>query len=515
MKKDKFLVIFLIFQFFSFCPIGWSEDVAQTTSNVQSNIVNQAGDASSSTQGSEATTQEKIFDSLAQVKQWSTVDEKEISDFLGLIKDETQVEAIELLRERQRKAKDYETPELFIKEGALLDGALKKDPENPVLIYAVGNLFMIGEQYEIALATFLQLSEKFPGFPYLNRSIGRCYMGMGDKLKAIAFYEEATKDINSYGPNEAWKVYNNLGILYNDIKDYKKSVENYLKAMELNPDEPFIYQNIGLVYQDLNELDKAIENGLKAINIRSYPAAHYSLGQAYRKNKDYEKSIAQYKKAVELAPNFIDAWHGLAMCYYDANDLSEAEETYLKILSLDYSYAPAMTNLSVIYNQQGQFQKAIDMAQKTLRYDPENQYAKKQLQFAYSKKDESKQNIDNFLVANSDAKTISKEAEEYFEHGKFAKAIPKYEEALKLNPYDEVVLMKLGQSYFALKDYQRAEEYLQQAYKLNPYNEEVARSLAFVFHNVKRTDEFHKLIREFTMRVPETKTFDELLKMGQ
>jgi tetratricopeptide (TPR) repeat protein len=90
-------------------------------------------------------------------------------------------------------------------------------------------------------------------------------------------------------------AYCNRGNTYYDLREYKKAIENYTKAIEINPKDVncyYYYCNRGTAYYDLREYKKAIENYTKAIEINpKYANTYYSRGNVYRKIGKYQKAI--------------------------------------------------------------------------------------------------------------------------------------------------------------------------------------------------------------------------------
>jgi len=49
--------------------------------------------------------------------------------------------------------------------------------------------------------------------------------------------------------------------------DYKQAIENYTKAIELDPSQAVFYSNRAAAYIEIDELEKAIEDADKAISL--------------------------------------------------------------------------------------------------------------------------------------------------------------------------------------------------------------------------------------------------------
>ena len=84
----------------------------------------------------------------------------------------------------------------------------------------------------------------------------------------------------------------------------EQAIENYKKAVELNPNEAVNYNNLGNAYRKIGLLQKAEELLNKAINLNPNLADAYSnLGHVTYDMKDIEKSIYNYIKAFKLDEN--------------------------------------------------------------------------------------------------------------------------------------------------------------------------------------------------------------------
>ena len=60
------------------------------------------------------------------------------------------------------------------------------------------------------------------------------------------------------------KPYNNRGWVYYLLKDYKKAIEDFNKAISINSKFANAYHNRGLCYQAINENEKALADFNKA-----------------------------------------------------------------------------------------------------------------------------------------------------------------------------------------------------------------------------------------------------------
>ena len=58
----------------------------------------------------------------------------------------------------------------------------------------------------------------------------------------------------------------------------------------------------------------------------------------YYYNKELEKAIDSYEKALEIDPTFANRWNNLGNVYYDKKEYDKAFECYEKAFELDPNY---------------------------------------------------------------------------------------------------------------------------------------------------------------------------------
>src|SRR5262250_26154 len=72
----------------------------------------------------------------------------------------------------------------------------------------------------------------------------------------------------------------------------------------------------------------------------------------------HDEAIENYRKALEIDPNYQDALHGLGMSLFNSGRVEEAIAAAKKLIELDNDDILAHTSLSMFYQAQGKIEEA-------------------------------------------------------------------------------------------------------------------------------------------------------------
>jgi tetratricopeptide (TPR) repeat protein len=96
-------------------------------------------------------------------------------------------------------------------------------------------------------------------------------------------------------------IYNNRGSAYMTLGNYAQALQDFGKAIEINPGHERAYFNRGLVYNKLADYTRAVPDFTRAIEINpKYVRAYFSRGIAYGSLGDHERAIQDMKTAARL-----------------------------------------------------------------------------------------------------------------------------------------------------------------------------------------------------------------------
>ena len=119
---------------------------------------------------------------------------------------------------------------------------------------------------------------------------------------------------------EEWKKSGNAEL---DSTNYRKAIEYYEKAIEVDSNYYDAYHNLGLVYSIIKEFDKAIEYYSKAMIKKDSDAnTFFALGGIYADMEDYDNAIEMFKRGISIKPNSPEEHSYLSFLYGQKNSFT-------------------------------------------------------------------------------------------------------------------------------------------------------------------------------------------------
>lgn len=156
---------------------------------------------------------------------------------------------------------------------------------------------------------------------------------------------------------------------------YDIALQQYQKAMEMNPHDVDTLIGLSRVYENLNRPDEAEKNLKQAIALRpDYWNGYLMLGLFYNRQKRSDEAIEQLKRVIEITPDSARAYSNLGAVYIDQSDekkYPDAEEALKRSLQIAPSYE-AYVNLGYLYFRQGRYSESVALLKKSLELNDKN-----------------------------------------------------------------------------------------------------------------------------------------------
>lgn len=135
------------------------------------------------------------------------------------------------------------------------------------------------------------------------------YMRRGEEQFQIQNYEQAMQNFEKaveVNPQLDY-AYQMLATCSANLKQYDHALSYAKKALEINPQNGQIQVDLGYYYQTLKQYQESVKSFQAGIQSLSETSQRYmaykGLGDSYRFLKDSENALAAYKKAADFEPN--------------------------------------------------------------------------------------------------------------------------------------------------------------------------------------------------------------------
>lgn len=228
---------------------------------------------------------------------------------------------------------------------------------------------------------------------------------------------------------------------------------DYEKYLELTPQER--NQKIFEIQELLQDNYQTRERKAELLRIQ---------GNLFFANNEYEEAVGSYDKALELQPNYHQAWYnrGLALSNLGRHEVAVA--SFDKVLELQPDKRDAWNNRGIALSTLGRHEAAVASFDKAL-----------ELQSDYYQG----WNNRGFLLSNL---------------GRYEAAVASFDKALELKPDYHLAWYNKARCYALQSSVDLAIENLQQAIKLNPNKCRERAKTDSAFDSIREDDRFQALI---------------------
>lgn len=317
---------------------------------------------------------------------------------------------------------------------------------------------------ELKLFTELDQYENDPCFDDEARiECANAFYSNGETGKAKEFLQQCNHD------NE--QVLLLEGKIKFDQGDFEGS-KGIFNRISSNSQDPEILNFLGLFDIENMNFTDAIRHFAAASELdKNNPKYFYNLGNAYFYNGWIKEAQQAYSKAIYLNPDNADYRYSLAYLYYETKDYSKSEAETEAILGIDSEHAGTLVLNALLLAHNKKYIESVELLKNCIEKNPSDDFAQKSLSSIYTELGnyEKAQKIleKTESVLQKKSSSLCDLAEIYILQKEYDKAINLVNEIIDNNEnYISAYILGAKASYLK-QDYNKTKEYAQNILSLD------------------------------------------------
>jgi tetratricopeptide (TPR) repeat protein len=349
-----------------------------------------------------------------------------------------------------------------------LQEAVKRQPENPMILQALAETYRDAHEYETAREYTAHLLKLNPNNLQAHFVLATIDIGAKDFKGAL----EELDIVEKGAPNDPM-VHLNKAFAYYGLKNVAESEREFQAALKLNPQyDAAVSDYVSMLFAS-NQAPRALQVAQQyAAANPNRTQAQFIYGSALADVKKFDQAVTVFQSALKADPKAIPLYLQLGRVYETMGNTDGALSVYKQALELQPNAGQLNTNVGNMYLAKNDLDSALKyykVALQANRNDPvaANDVAwvyavqGKNLDEALSLAIQAKQQAPNLVSINDTLAWIQ------YKKGNYQLSISLLEDALKANPQSAEFRYHLGMALNGAGDKGRAKAELQKALSLN------------------------------------------------
>ncbi|WP_321371916.1 tetratricopeptide repeat protein [uncultured Desulfuromusa sp.] len=171
-----------------------------------------------------------------------------------------------------------------------------------------------------------------------------------------------------------------LAQAYQLKKAFPQAETHYLKALDLDNNEPRYQNNLASLYLEMEEWEKAIHYFDLAANNLLFANAHVAVaGQAYAyfKKNDFNTALDYATKAIKMSPRYASAYYLKSEIYHEMGNVDQEKYSLQRAISVAPQFIRARYQLAILLLQEKSVDEAVDQLKIILEVSPSSELGQK------------------------------------------------------------------------------------------------------------------------------------------
>jgi tetratricopeptide (TPR) repeat protein len=331
----------------------------------------------------------------------------------------------------------------------------------------LGNACYYLEQFERALTHYSRATGLAPSDPdaLINHAVVQL---------ALHRHQQAIQDLDQalrLGEN-AW-AYLCRGIIREQIGEEKRALEDYTRAIRLDPNLVEATYRRGLLYAKTGDFDKALVDQSQVLELDpSHSGGYTARGVARAFLGDSQWALQDLDMGCSLAPGWHEGFYRRGQVRYELGMYDAALDDFDQTIELSPDFVPTFMARGDTYMAMGEFSQAAEDYGRAIELQPKNAeayHARGRSRAALREYGQAIEDYDQALKVDPGlAVALANRGSAYEKLGEHEAAIRDLDRAISLDPNLGLAYYDRGLAYGSQGEYDRASRDLSKAVELDP-----------------------------------------------
>ena len=171
-------------------------------------------------------------------------------------------------------------------------------------------------------------------------------------------------------------LFNILGVIFFKQNLLNQAVENYNKAIKINPNYAQAYNNLGAAFHKRNKISDAINSFKKATSLKpNFAEPFNNLGNIMFELGNFEEALSYFERTIEIKHDFEIIFANLGKTNLELGKKKEALDNFKKALKLKQDSPEIYNNIGVVYSALSRFDESLLSFKKAIELKPNHEKA--------------------------------------------------------------------------------------------------------------------------------------------
>ena len=196
--------------------------------------------------------------------------------------------------------------------------------------------------------------------------IGNYYRSVRNNDSANFYYDIIAENFPNFSDVFYWKSLINI-----KNEDYSSALDNINKAINIEEKDYFFNERAG-IYRKQKNFNKSLSDYKICIKLNNESTLYFNnIASLYKKIGILDSSIHFYNKSITLDKQNKLSFNNRGEVFLENGDIDNAKKDFKKSLEIDSSYTLALNNLSICFFNNNELAKTIELLNKCIEIQPD------------------------------------------------------------------------------------------------------------------------------------------------